>query len=142
MHEFPQSALSQRWRMSWGERKTFRLTLSLFVLMCRESPSINNKNCCLRACPKGLISSMDPRPCHWDGSLRPELEGNGSLCCTKYVLIPLPHTTTQIEIHAHIMHVSASWCACSSDLETDKCLDTHLYLKRNGVRYHLKVQAD
>lgn len=71
------TAASWRWATSRGERKTFRLTLSLFVLMCGESPSINNKNCCLRASPRGLISSTDPRPCHWDGFLRLEPVAGG-----------------------------------------------------------------
>lgn len=43
-HEFLQSAPRQSWAMGeLGEKKTFSLTLSLVVLMCRESPSINNK---------------------------------------------------------------------------------------------------
>ena len=113
-----------------GEGKTFRLTLSRFVLMCGESPSINNKNCCLRASPRGLISSTDPRPCHWDGFLRLEPIARGQwLFVLRRVCPGVPHRThTHTDARARASHVSAS----RARIQIDVHLDTHLYL--NGGR--------
>lgn len=93
------------------ERKTFRLTLSLFVPMCRESPSINNKNCCLRPCPKGLISSMDPWPCHLDGSLKLEPIARGQWLFVLYLVCAGSITTHNQNPHRlkHIIHISTSY---------------------------------
>lgn len=136
--QFLQSAPSQRWTPSRGGRKTFRLTLSLFVLMCRESPSINNKNCCLRACPRGLISSADPWPCHWDGSLRLEPIAQGQRLFVLHQVCPGSISTYN--------HTRRQSCICDTRLcflwtcipnHTDMRSDTLVDLKGKSV-HHLR----
>lgn len=125
------TAASWRWATSRGERKTFRLTLSLFVLMCGESPSINNKNSCLRASPRGLISSTDPRPCHWDGFLRLEPVARGQwLFVLRRVCPGFSHNNhTRRHPGTHLTHASAP----RARVQIDVHLDTHLYLNGEEV---------
>lgn len=116
------STYSQRWAISWGDRKTFRLTLSLFVLLCWKARSINNKSCCLRASPRGLISSMDPGTVTgmalW--GLSPLLRGTGSLCVAPSVSRGAATTT-----HIH-----------------PRALDTRLRRAREQATVPLKTHAN
>lgn len=103
--------------------------------MCKESPSINNKNGCLRACPRGLISSVDPRPCHWDGSLRLEPIARGHWLLVLYPVCS-GSITTHTSIHMHIIiHASASFSHASRTLKLT-CADSRysFILKKEECR--------
>lgn len=81
-----------------GVEETFSLTFSSFALLWSESRRSSNKKWCLRAGPRGLISSADPRPVTETAleSWSPWLLGIGSLCCT------YTHTRT----HTHNVYLS------------------------------------